>query len=373
MDSFDERLAATTIVGLAMHRAPDILPRILKALRTSPESFPMILADDAIAKDESVGAIKSIHPDIRHVHAVGPMAITRVASAIRPTMPWLEIPYSSVMLSLRRGFFPKLFSVNPLYLFLLGLTERELLGLQGDAGGFSRVDFNKKTAYLDDLIESIESIWNLKFKEIKVRFGPTAPRDLLVTVSPFDSMVVIHPTAPLTMYWPGLFIWKATWLLLYQTFSKITARFKEQLSLLTVRALIGSSIPVAGTYHDFLSRHPVDHAQYQVEKVARELREFGDFNHEPLRVFPPSGLDDAYSEDMIHSLLTFLLDPSMEEIDERDLFARASSSSAGYKPFSDNFLLFKHVLPVLEKAGILEQVPGSNVLRLRPLPETDLA
>jgi len=184
-----------------------------------------------------------------------------------------------------------------------------------------------------------------------------------VSASAYDDMIVIHPAAPFTRYWPGVAIFAIARLLLQKKFPKMSERFKYQLAILTVRATIGEALEVPGSCYDIISRHPVDHAQYQIELISKDLDHYGDFDYKLLHFFPTTSMDENYSLDMIAALILFLTD---ENLDQRDLFARVGASSAGYRAFDQNFVLFQKALELLEKQpeSFIKRDEASNTVIL---------
>ncbi|MFX0098219.1 MAG: hypothetical protein ACFFCS_01470 [Candidatus Hodarchaeota archaeon] len=349
--SFQDLLDETTIINLALQRDPSLITRVLHELKNSTKMFPSLMEFKEINSNENVVAVKNISPKILDYHLHGLIAIKNVIKSIKSVIPWAYFYYTNVMLSLYRGFFPKIFSPNAFYLYLMSSTESELFK-SINSPGFQESVFEKQVLMINDFKEMVTGIWELKFYECNVKFGPVGPQDFLVSASYFDNSIIIHPIAPFSQFWPSIFIYKLAKLLLHQHYPKMSERFKEQLSLLTIRATIGEALQVPGMYYDTLNEHPVDHAQYQVTKISRDLKDYGDFNHKFLHLFEPRSFEDNYSLDMISSLIVFLIEEN--QVDELDLFARISASNAGYKSFNDNFMLFQNALKKLEKLEFLK-------------------
>lgn len=353
-------------VSLALQRDPSFATRVLHELRSSPDLAPDLLAVPAVHDDENVRAVMQVSPVVidRHVHGVG--AIVDALAILAPVMPWASVHVSNVMLSLLRGFFPRVSSPNALYLQVLGAVERGLVRrVHGDPAGL--LPPAKEVARLAEYAAMVEDMWRLRFPRLAVKIGPVAPQDLLVTVSPYDDMVVVHPSAFTSPYWPSILVHALALLLLHDHHPRMHPRFKEQLAILTCRAAIGEALLAPGKCASVMGSHPVDHAQYQVSRIARDLDQYGDFDHKLLHMFPDQGIDENYSDDMIAALVLFLLDE--HAIDERDLFARVSASSAGYKSFANTYLSFVAVLGTMEKWGLLRRegtmlvVPGMEDAR----------
>src|SRR5271157_6497531 len=90
----------------------------------------------------------------------------------------------------------------------------------------------------------VESAWNAKFSRISFKFGPITQNDFLASASAYDDMIIVHPVAPFTRYWPAIAIFAIARLLLQKEFPKMSERFKNQLAILTVRATIGEALDV---------------------------------------------------------------------------------------------------------------------------------
>ncbi|HME53007.1 MAG TPA: hypothetical protein VKM55_12370 [Candidatus Lokiarchaeia archaeon] len=341
----NDKLKDTAIINLALQRDPSLIVRVLHELSRSDEIFPSIMDRPDIGSNENVMAMKDITPKVIDYHIGGIVAIKDVIENIKASIPWACGPYATVMLSLFRGFYPKLYSPNALYDFLLSETERALLaGI--DHSWIKEDKLVKAHRELVDLKEMVESAWNAKFSRISFKFGPITQNDFLASASAYDDMIIVHPVAPFTRYWPAIAIFAIARLLLQKEFPKMSERFKNQLAILTVRATIGEALEAPGTCHDILDRHPVDHAQYQIELISKDLHEYGDFDYKLLHFFPTTSMDENYSLDMIAALILFLID---ENLDQRDLFARIGASSAGYRAFDQNFMLFQKALENLER------------------------
>lgn len=310
-----------------------------------------------IAQNESVISSFGIEPRVIDYHLHGTTAIHAVIDQITPVLPWISFYYSNIMLSLYRGLLPKLFSPNALYTFLFSQTENILLSI-------ASAEQNDEEKLLDALSqvkllkEAVEDMWGLKFEKLKVRIGPIPPQDLLVSISGYDDMIVIHPSAPFSHYWPGIVVYKMARLLLMKHYPKMRERFKDQLALMTVHAAIGEALPVPGAFFKEFSSHPVDHSQYQISLITKDLKLCNDFDYKLLHFLPNLGIDESYSLDMISSLVLFLVEE--EKIDDRDLFARISACNVGFKSFRDDFLIYQRAIPRLEKLGILRQDVSEN-------------
>jgi len=325
-------------------------------LSRSLENFPSIMSCKDIASNENVLAVNGVAPKIIDYHVGSLAAIKVVVDDIRVSMPWACLPYADVMLSLFRGFFPKLFSPNALYSFLEANTERSLLA-GNPSSWFTEDRLAGAHRTLVDLKEAVESMWGVKFPKLTFKFGPVIQQDFLASASAYDDMIVVHPSAPFSQYWPGIGVFTMTRLLLQKQFPKISERFKDQLAILSVRAVIGDALQSPGACFDILSHHPVDHAQYQIERISKDLNLCGDFDYKLLHMFPESSFEENYNLDMIAALVMFLID---DNLDERDLFARVSASSAGYRQFDLNFMLFQKALVYLEKIGFLKHDGENN-------------
>ncbi|MBD3186045.1 hypothetical protein GF325_04375 [Candidatus Bathyarchaeota archaeon] len=367
MGGFQEQLERTALLNIAMQRNPSFMLHLLHALANANDLFPDVMMMDGIAGNEALLGAKAIHPRIVTYQYLGIPAIKNVMESLAGIMPWAIFPYSNVMLSLYRGFFPKLFSPNAFYFFLSSRTESAVSEL--DTESFkSREDLIKKLSGIDEIRAAVEDAWNLQISNLKVRVGPIPPQDLLASVSRYDEMLVIHPSAPWSHFWPACVVEGLTKLMLMEHFPKLGARYRHQLSLLSSLAITGVASSMPGSYHRVLNRHPVDHAQYQLSLVAKDLKQCGNFDYKLLHVFPKHGVEEEYSMDMITSLIFFLVD--QEQVDERDLFARVSASSAGYKQFSDSFILFKKAIPRLQEMGLVERdsrFPNRIIIREEPL------
>lgn len=357
-----DKLLDTAIINLALQRDPSLIVRVLHELSRSDEIFPSIMEKPEIGSNENVVAMKDITPKVIDYHLEGIVAIKDVIEKIKTTIPWACVPYANVMLSLFRGFFPKLYSPNALYDFLLTETERALIS-NIDHSWFEEDNLVKPHRVLVDLKEAVESAWNMNFSRISFKFGPIAQNDFLVSASAYDDLIIVHPVAPFTQYWPGVAVFAITRLLLQKKFPKMSERFKSQLAILSVRALIGEALEIPGSCHEILTRHPVDHAQYQIELISKDLNQYGDFDYKLLHFFPTTSMEENYSLDMIASLVLFLTD---ENLDQRDLFARIGASSAGYRAFDQNFMLFQKALEHLEKEPLklLKRDENSNTIIL---------
>ncbi len=359
----------TATIMVALQRDPSFIVRVVHELANSPEMFPSLMGAENIRSNENVIASKNVSPRVVDYQLFGVSSIKETVQKINLTLPWVAFPYTNVMLSLYRGFFPKLYSPNSLFTYLASLTDADFLAVAEK--GLPEVDeLLSRGATFPDLIESVESIWNLKFPRIQFKFGPVSPQDLLVSASAYDDLIIMHPMAPFSSFWPGILVYKLTRLLLQKHYPQMGDRFKEQLSILTVRATLGKALDLPGTCHDVMRNHPVDHAQYQVELISRDLRNYDDFDHRLLHFFPSRSLDDNYTTDMIVSLLLFLIEEG--QFDERDLFARISASAAGYKKSMENFLLFQDALPQLERMGIIKKDESAGVICVNGIDAGDL-
>ncbi|MHA1370819.1 MAG: hypothetical protein ACTSRA_14045 [Promethearchaeota archaeon] len=367
MNNFQDKLYNTILLGMAIQRDPSFVFRVFHEIKRISKTsdkfieFPDVISNSDISKTENYIAVLNLNPRVIDYHQYALLSIDQVSLYLKTVMQWVIFPYSCVMLSLIRGFLPKLFSPNPLATYLVSLTETELVKIKNE-NKLNQKTFDRRLEMLRDLKRAMEDLWGLKFKEIKIRIGPVAARDFLVSMSGYDNMIVINPMSVFSYYWPLVALYKMAKLLLHQHYPQMHERFKEQLGLLTVLALTGKSIHAPGMYYTELSRHPVDHAQYQIELISRDLKQYNDFNHKLLHFFPPQNLENNYSLDVISALAIFLIDD--EVIDERDLFARISASNAGYKSFSDSYFLFQKAIARLESLGILKKIEKSNELVL---------
>ncbi|MHA1997849.1 MAG: hypothetical protein ACTSU9_06995 [Promethearchaeota archaeon] len=357
----NQKIRDTGILTLAIQRDPSFILKVLHELSRSEDSYPDLMSIGDISRNECVVSSMDIDPRVIDYHLHGPAAIRAVIDEVKPVIPWIGFYYSNVMLSLYRGFFPKLFSPNTLYTFMSTRTEKYLLsfidsgaaGLEGIMDAMSRVTLLK---------EAVEDMWRLQFGELKIRVGPIPPQDLLATISAYDDMIVLHPSAPLSPYWPGIVVYKLARLLLMKHYPRMRERFKDQLALLTVLATVGEALPVPGAFYTELSRHPIDHAQYQITLISKDLKLCNDFDYKLIHFLPNQGMDESFSVDMISSLIIFIVEE--EEIYYRDLFARISASNVGFKSFRDDFLFYQKVIPRLEKLGVLKRGEEANKIIL---------
>ncbi|MHA1890724.1 MAG: hypothetical protein ACTSYS_07020 [Promethearchaeota archaeon] len=359
--TFQEHLEDTAILTLSTQRDITVMFQVVHELVKSNNLFPDLFSVPAIQSSESVKSMINVAPRVINYHLYGLPAISTIVNKINNVMDWAIYYYANVMLSLYRGFFPKLYAPNVFYNWFMTETESSLLKCSEDKM-LDESTFFKKLDIMEDLKESIESIWNLKFKKLSFRVGPVAPQDLLITNSNNDNMVIIHPTAPFSHYWPGILVYKLTRLLLDKSFPKINDRFRDFLSILTVRALIGDALKIPGTFFEILDKHPVDHAQYQISLISRDLNLYGGFNQKLIHFFPRMNTNDAYNLDMIKSIIPFVIDDDV--LDKRELFARITASNAGYKNFQDKFLLFEKALEHHEKIGIFKLNEDSYLINL---------
>ncbi|MEX2682367.1 MAG: hypothetical protein Q6373_012270 [Candidatus Sigynarchaeota archaeon] len=347
----DGKLAGTARIALAMQREPSLLVRVMHELSRSEEAFPDLLSCEDIHSNESVISIRDVKPKVLDYHLHALPAVKTVLDEIKGVLPWACLPCASTMLTLSRGFFPKLYMPNPLYAFLAMSTER---ALHASINTSRRVEdlVVRAITMLQDVQEAVESLWRVRFSKISIKFGPVATPDLLASISAYDDMVVFHPFAPLAHCWPGIAATALSRLLLQKHYPKLDERVKDQLSILTSLATFGLPLLLPGYCYGILSRHPVDHAQYQVESIAKDLALCGEFDRRLLHFFPAASMNDNYSIDMIGSIITLIID---DNVDERDLFARISASSAGYRPFDLSFTLFQNALAFLEKEKIIKR------------------
>ena len=357
MDKFLE----TAIINLALQRDPSFITRVFHDLKKNAGKFPSLMENEEIAKNENVIAIKNVNPKIIDYHLHGIPALKQVIFNITKVMDWVCFPYASVMLSLYRGYFPKLYSPNSLYTFLMNETESAIFNRMKDAR-FDEISLLKTESTLNQLQEAVESLWGLKIPRLQFKFGPISPQDFLVSISTFDDMVIIHPLAYQTHYWPSIVVQKITRLLIQKHYPKMNERTKDHLSILTSLATFGKPVEIPGYCYNIMKNHPVDHAQYQMSLIVKDLRLYGDFDHKLLHFFPRGSMDDLYSIDMISSLILFLIDEN--QVDERDLFARVTASNAGFRQFNDNFMLFKKAIPRLEKLGVLEENADNGIINI---------
>ncbi len=350
------KLVGTARIALAMQRDPSLLVRVMHELGRSDEAFPDLLACGDIGSNDSVISIRDVQPKVLDYHLHGLPAIKVVINEIKDVLPWACLPYASTMLTLSRGFFPKLYLPNALHAFLAASTER---ALHASTQAFLPVDdiVARALPMLKDMQEAVESMWRIKFPKITFKFGPVVAPDLVASISAYDDMVVFHPIAPLAHCWPGIAVTAMARLLLQKHHPKLDERSKDQLSLLTNLAALGEPLLLPGACYGVLSRHPVDHAQYQVESIAKDLGLCGEFDRRLLHFFPPASLDENYSIDMIGSIIAFIID---DNVDERELFARVSASNAGYRPFDLNFILFQKSLEMLERAKFIKRDEENN-------------
>nr|MDO8086370.1 hypothetical protein [Candidatus Sigynarchaeum springense] len=352
----DSKLAGTARIALAMQREPALLVRVMHELNKSEDAFPDLLSCVDIRSNESVISIRDVQPKVLDYHIHAFPAIKAVIDEIKGVLPWACLPYASTMLTLSRGFFPKLYMPNALHSYLVTSTERALHAI---VHALHRVDdvIARALALLQDLREAVESLWRIKFPKISIKFGPVVMPDLLASVSTYDDMVVFHPLAPLAHCWPEIATAALSRLLLQKHYPKLDERVKDQLSILTSLATFGRPLLLPGSCYDILSRHPVDHAQHQVDSIAKDLALYGEFDHRLLHFFPPASTGENYSVDMIGSIITFIID---DDVDERELFARISASNVGYRPFDLSFILFQNALTVLEKGKIIKRDEKNN-------------
>ncbi len=352
----DGKLVGTARIALAMQREPSLLVRVMHELSRSEEAFPDLLDCGDIGSNESVVSIRDVQPKVLDYHLHGLPAVKAVIDEIKGVLPWACLPFTSTMLTLSRGFFPKLYMPNALYAYLATSTERAIHASAQATRPIGDV-IARALPMLQDMKEAVESLWRLKFPKIAFKFGPVATPDLLASVSAYDDMVVFHPVAPLAHCWPGIAVTAMSRLLLQKHQPKLDERVKDQLSLLTNLAALGGTLLLPGTCYDVLSRHPVDHAQYQVESIAKDLALCGDFDRRLLHFFPPASMNENYSIDMIGSIITFIID---DNVDERELFARISASNVGYRTFDLNFMLFQKALAALERGKFVKREEGNN-------------
>ncbi|MBN2152691.1 MAG: hypothetical protein JW839_14665 [Candidatus Lokiarchaeota archaeon] len=355
-DVQDGKLAGTAKIALAMQREPPLLVRVMHELSRSEDAFPDLLACADIASNESVVSIRDVQPKVLDYHLHGFQAVRVTVDEIKGVLPWACLPYTSAMITLSRGFFPKLYMPNALYAYLAASTERALRS-SAQAPLLAEDAIARALPRLQDMREAVESLWRLKFPRIAFKFGPVAMPDLLASVSAYDDMIVFHPVAPLSHCWPGVAVAAMSRLLLQKHQPRLDERVKDQLSLLTCLAALGAPLLLPGTCHDVLSRHPVDHAQYQVESIAKDLALCGTFDNRLLHFFPAASMNENYSVDMVRSIITLIIE---DDIDERELFARVSASNVGYRPFDLNFILFQKALAALERSKLVKREEPNN-------------
>lgn len=410
----DAKLASTARVALAMQRDPSLLARVTHELANADEWYPDLLARESISASDSVIATRDVNPRVVEYHLHGFQAIKAVIGEIKDVMPWACLPFSSIMLTLSRGFFPKLYSPNALYMFLSATTERALHdGLHatvrsekdGGAGDVESIDDGARDAgeasdasdasdartldvimQLERITAAVESALHVELPGIKIRFGPVVAPDLLASVSAYDDMVVIHPVAPASHCWPGIAATAIARLLLQKRQPKLDERLKDQLALLTNTAITGEPLLLPGANHDVLSRLPASEARDRVDAIASDLASRVVVDREPvhhslLDIFPPASLGDNYSTDMIGSIITFIID---DNVDERELFARVAASNVGYRPFDFNYTLFQKAITMLEHAGFMKRsgddgkvlvidstVPNDGTEAIKPIKPLD--